>query len=59
MAGVDKARERHVKDMERLQQAIKKTTSKHLIRDYVKALKRMARDLEAYDRHKAKAKGMR
>ena len=56
---VDKMRERHVKDMERLQQAIKKTTSKHLIRDYVKALKRMARDLEEYDRHKAKLKGAR
>ncbi len=58
MAHTDKARERHVKEMERLQQAIKKTTSTHLIRDYVKALKRMARDLEEYDRYKAKVKGM-
>ena len=56
MAHTDKARERHVKEMERLQQAIKKTTSKHLIRDYVKALKRMARDLEEYDRYKAQTR---
>ena len=58
MAGVDKARERHVKEMRRLQEAIEKTTSKSLVRDYVKALKRMIRDLEEYDRYKAEAKGM-
>ena len=56
MVHTDKARERHVKDMERLQEAIKKTTSKHLVRDYVKALKRMAKDLEEYDRYKAQTR---
>ena len=53
MAHTDKARERHVKEMRRLQEAIEKTTSKSLVRDYVKALKRMIRDLEEYDRYKA------
>ena len=53
MAGTDKARERHVKEMRRLQAAIEKTTSKSLVRDYMKALKRMLKDLEEYDRYKA------
>ena len=48
----DKMRERHVKEMRRLQDAISRTTSKYLVRDYVRALKRMARDLEEYDRYK-------
>lgn len=56
MAGTDKARERHVKEMRRLQDAISRTTSKYLVRDYVKALKRMIRDLEEYDRYKAQAR---
>lgn len=59
MAHTDKARERHVKEMRRLQEAISRTTSKSLVRDYMKALKRMLKDLEEYDRYKAEAKGMR
>lgn len=44
-----KARERHIAEMNRLREAINKTTSPCLKRDYCKALKRMEKELKIYD----------
>ena len=49
---MDKMREKHVAEMERLKTAIDKTDSEYLKRDYGKALKRMERELREYDRYK-------
>ena len=49
---MDKMREKHVAEMERLKTAIKKTDSEYLKRDYKKALKRMSAELKEYDRYK-------
>lgn len=49
---MDKMREKHVAEMERLKIAIAKTKSEYLKRDYSKALKRMERELKEYDRYK-------
>lgn len=49
---MDKMREKHVQEMERLKAAIKKTKSPNLMRDYTKALKEMERELKDYDRFK-------
>lgn len=49
---MDKMREKHVEEMERLKTAIKKTDSKYLKRDYKKAIKRMSAELKEYDRYK-------
>lgn len=46
---MDKAREKHVKKMERLKEAADRTESKYLRRDYLKAYHRMKADLEEYD----------
>ena len=45
-------REKHVAEIERIKTAINKTDSKYLKIDYVKALKRMKRELRDYDRYK-------
>lgn len=45
-------RERHVAEIERLENAIKRTTSNHLRCDYSKALRRMKKELKEYDRYK-------
>lgn len=45
---MDKAEEKHVKEMERLKQALQKTDSIFLRRDYEKALKRMKDELNEY-----------
>lgn len=50
---MDKARENHMKEMNRLQNAIKNTNSPYLISDYTKAYKRMERELKEYDMYKA------
>ena len=47
---MDKAEEKHVKEMERLKQALQKTDSIFLRRDYEKALKRMQNELKEYRR---------
>ena len=49
---MDKMREKHVAEIERLKTAIAKTKSVHLKRDYEKALKRMQKELREYDRYK-------
>ena len=49
---MDKVREKHIAEMERLKNAIDKTDSEHLKRDYEKALKRMSNELKEYDRYK-------
>lgn len=45
-------REKHVTEMERLKNAIAKTKSEYLKKDYGKALKRMQAELREYDRYK-------
>lgn len=42
-------RERHVAEIKRLEQALEKTNSIYLRRDYEKALKRLNRELREYD----------
>ena len=49
---MDKMREKHVAEMERLKTAMEKTDSEYLKRDYKKALKRMSAELKEYDRYK-------
>ena len=49
---MDKARKRHIEEMERIEAAMRKTESEYLKRDYGKALKRMRADLIEYDRWK-------
>ena len=49
---MDKMREKHVAEIERLKTAIKKTDSEYLKRDYKKAIKRMSAELKEYDRYK-------
>lgn len=46
-------REKHVAEMKRLQEAINKTKSERLKRDYGKALSRMRSELAEYDKYKA------
>ena len=46
---MDEVRNRHVKEMERIEAAMRKTKSKYLKRDYTKALKRMRAELLEYD----------
>lgn len=46
---MDKMREKHVAEIRRLQNAINKTKSEHLRRDYSKALVRMQNELLEYD----------
>lgn len=42
------AEERHELEILRLEQAISKTTSQYLIRDYKKAIKRLKKELSIY-----------
>lgn len=44
------ARERHIKEIEDLKKAVQKTTSKHLIKDYKKAIQRKERELREFDK---------
>ena len=49
---MDKAEEMHLKEMERLKEALQKTDSIFLRRDYEKALKRMQNELKEYRRYR-------
>lgn len=49
---MDKMREKHIAEMNRLRGAIAKTDSGFLKADYKKALKRMEKELKEYDRFK-------
>lgn len=49
---MDKMRQKHVDEMERLKCAIRKTDSEYLKKDYRKALKRMQKELVEYDRYR-------
>lgn len=51
---MDKMREKHIAEMERLKEAIARSTSPYLKRDYTKAYKRMERELAEYDRYRNK-----
>lgn len=53
---MDKMREKHVAEMERLRVAIEKTKSFQLKRDYQKRLDRMQKELDEYDRYRAEGK---
>ena len=48
---MDKARERHIAEMNRLEDAISRTKSYKLKRDYTKTLNRMRKELIQYDRY--------
>lgn len=52
---MDRMREKHIAEMQRLKTAIDKTDSEYLRRDYKKALKRMSAELKEYDRYKGGA----
>ena len=49
---MDKAREKHLAEMKRIKEAINKTKSPMLKRDYSKALNRMRQELYQYDLYK-------
>lgn len=49
---MDRMREKHIAEMQRLKTAIDKTDSEYLRRDYKKALERMSAELKEYDRYK-------
>lgn len=49
---MDKMRQKHIDEMECLKDAISKSESEYLKRDYTKALKRMEKELKEYDRFK-------
>ena len=49
---MDKMRDIHIAEMDRLKDAIANTKSNHLRCDYCRALKRMRKELEEYDRYK-------
>ena len=49
---MDKMREKHVAEMQRLKDAISRTDSVTLKRDYQKAYRRMEKDLRLYDAYR-------
>lgn len=49
---MDKMRDQFVAEIERLQDACKRTRSKHLIADYQKAIRRMKMELREYDNYR-------
>lgn len=49
---MDKMRQKHIDEMNRLRDAIARTDSAHLKADYSKALHRMENELKEYDRYK-------
>lgn len=46
---MDKAREQYAAEIRRLEDAIRRTRSDHLRSDYGKAIRRMKKELRAYD----------
>lgn len=53
---MDKQREKFIKEMQVLKEALLKTKSQYLINDYTKALKKMQRELNEYDMYKGYVK---
>lgn len=53
---MDKMREKHVAEMERIKDAIARSNSPYLKKDYTKAYKRMERELAEYDRYRNQGK---
>lgn len=49
---VDTMREKHVSEMQRLAEAIRKTKSAMLKADYEKALRKMSHELKIYDAYR-------
>lgn len=49
---MDKAEEIHIAEIDRLKEAIRKTNSKYLKRDYEKAVIRMENELKEYRRYR-------
>ena len=47
----DLQREKFITEINRYEDAIKKTTSKYLIKDYRKKILKMKSELKEYDRH--------
>lgn len=45
-------REKHIAEMKRLEEAIAKTRSEHLKRDYGKRLRKMRSELKEYDAYR-------
>lgn len=52
---MDKQREKFVDEMKRIEEALKKTKSKYLKKDYSKALRDMKRELRDYDKFRKQA----
>lgn len=52
-----KKREEFTAEIARLKQARQKTTSRHLKTDYGKAIRRMTRELKAYDMYQRQTTG--
>ena len=59
MIKLDKQRELFVNEIKRMKEAIKKTKSEKLKTDYLKAIKRMNKQLKIYDRYKKGAEVIR
>jgi hypothetical protein len=51
-SGIMSPREKHIKEMRRLEEAIEKTKSEKLKKDYGKALNRMRHELKIYDSYR-------
>ena len=51
---MDKQREIFVSEIERMEDACRRTKSEYLKRDYQKAIKRMKKELNEYDGYKTK-----
>lgn len=49
---MDKMRNKHIEEMARIEDAINRTKSPYLIKDYQKKLKKMKIELNEYDRFK-------
>lgn len=49
---MDKAEMKHIEEIKRLEEAVGKTNSEYLRNDYMKAIKRMKRELKEYRRFK-------
>lgn len=50
---MDKMREKHLQEIHRVEEALRKTKSPFLVRDYKKHLAELKKDLRDYDRFKA------
>ena len=47
---MDKQREKFINEIKRIEEALKKTKSKYLQKDYSKALRNMKHELKEYDK---------